>query len=86
MPRRPDSLNENTYHFKVVYFDELHDEERIKLFRTQNEISEVFKISRSTIYNYYMNLSANRTKQNILKIEKGISKKIPDRIQKKRRI
>ena len=35
MPRRPDSLNENTYHFKVVYFDELHDEERSKLFRTQ---------------------------------------------------
>tara|TARA_Y100000361_G_C11158140_1_gene345524 strand:- start:603 stop:863 length:261 start_codon:yes stop_codon:yes gene_type:complete len=70
MPRRPDALNENTYHFKVTYFDELHEKEVEKLFRTQKEIGEVFKISRSTIYNYYMNLAKGRAKQNIHKIEK----------------
>ena len=67
MPRRPDALNENTYHFKVLYYDELQDKEVEKLFRTQKEIGELFKISRSTIYNYYMNLSKGRAKQNIRK-------------------
>lgn len=70
MPRRPAALNENTYHFKVLYWDELQDREVEKLFRTQKEIGEVFKISRSTIYNYYMNLAKGRAKKNIHKIEK----------------
>ena len=72
MPRTKDSANESNYHFLVYYKEdpESDEEDRKKYYKTTSDISKEFGISRSTIYNYYMNLSANRTKQNILKIEK----------------
>lgn len=69
MPRKAKSQNENTYHFKVIYNDELEDEEKEKLFRTCKEIEEVFKICRQTVYNYYMGITKKKHKT-IMRIEK----------------
>ena len=69
MPRSHGSKNSNTYHFKVVYNDYFHGE-RAKLFKTCNDIEKTFKISRGSIYNYYMGISKEKKHDTILNIEK----------------
>jgi hypothetical protein len=70
MPRKNKSENQNTYHFKVRYNDELEGEEKEKLFRTCKDIEEVFNICRQTVYNYYMGISKNKKHRTIINIEK----------------
>tara|TARA_R100001594_G_scaffold150266_1_gene210780 strand:- start:967 stop:1224 length:258 start_codon:yes stop_codon:yes gene_type:complete len=69
MPRHKGCKNNTTYHFKVIY-DDYFEGEKEKLFRTCGDIEETFKISRSTIYNYYMNISKTISHNTIISIEK----------------
>ena len=69
MPRHKSSENSNTYHYKVKYNDSLEGEKE-KLFRTCKEIEEVFGVSRSTVYNYYMKIGKTKKHKDILEVEK----------------
>jgi hypothetical protein len=69
MPRHKGSKNSNTYHYKVIYND-FFTGEREKLFRTCDDIEKTFKISRSSIYNYYMGISKTKSHETIVDIKK----------------
>ena len=74
MPRTKDSTNESNYHFLVYYKEDPNSDEeaRKKYYKTTNDISEDFGISRSTIYNYYTKVIDPSKKRNksIQRIEK----------------
>ena len=74
MPRTKDSTNESNYHFLVYYKEDPNSDEeaRKKYYKTTNDISEDFGISRSTIYNYYTKVFDPSKKRNksIQRIEK----------------
>ena len=69
MPRQEGSKNENTYHYKVYYRDSFEGEKE-KLFRTCEDIQKLFKISKSSVYNYYMGISKTKAHESILEIKK----------------
>ena len=69
MPRQEGSKNENTYHYQVYYMDSFEGE-KSKLFRTCADIQKLFKISKSSVYNYYMGLSKNKSHESMLEIKK----------------
>ena len=69
MVRQKGAKNNTTYHYKVIY-DDYFEGEKIKLFRTCKDIEETFKVCRSTIYNYYMNVTKTKIHNCILSIEK----------------
>ena len=77
MPRRSESKNCSNYHFIVHYNDSglaENEEENIKkkYYKTTNDITNDFGISRSTIYNYYTNINPEKIRKNktVQKIEK----------------
>jgi len=74
MPRSKNSKN-NTYHFKVMYLDHF-GEQKAKYFRTCEDIQNLFKISRSTIYNIYTGITKSIKHPDIVDIEK-LSPSIP---------
>ena len=69
MPRTNNSTNNNTYHYEVVYNDSF-DGEKTKMFRTCQEIQEIFKISKSSVYNYYMGIVKTKKHESIMEIRK----------------
>ncbi len=69
MGRSRNSKNQNTYHYKVIYQDYFEGRTE-KLFRTVDDIQEIFKISRSSVYNYYMKVNKNKKHDVIHEIEK----------------
>ncbi len=75
MPRSKNSKNSNTYHFKVMYFDHFNAHSE-KYFRTCEEIQQLFKISRGTIYNIYTGITKSIKHPDIIDIVK-LSPPIP---------
>tara|TARA_R110002126_G_scaffold89953_2_gene214703 strand:- start:286 stop:543 length:258 start_codon:yes stop_codon:yes gene_type:complete len=69
MPRTNNSTNNSTYHYEVVYNDSFEGE-KTKLFRTCSEIQELFKISKSSVYNYYMGIVKTKKHESIMEIKK----------------
>lgn len=69
MPRKPNCVNKNTYHFEVTYNDDFEGV-KSKYFRTCVDIEETFQISRATIYNYYMGIVKEKKHKTILDIKK----------------
>jgi ACT domain-containing protein len=77
MPRRSESKNCSNYHFIVHYNDNpeeelTEDSLKKKYYKTTNDITNDFGISRSTIYNYYTNINPDKLRKNktVQKIEK----------------
>ena len=74
MPRTRESCNESNYHFLVYYKEDpnSNEEAKKKYYKTTNDISTDFGISRSTIYNYYTKVLDPSKKRNktIQRIEK----------------
>jgi len=69
MGRSKNSKNHNTYHYKVEYVDYFEGQTE-KLFRTVEDIQSIFKISRSSVYNYYMNVNKKKQHDVIINIQK----------------
>ena len=64
----PRGLNQNNYHFKADYVPDLLEPtvKKEKYFKTMEEVSQFFKVSRSTLYNYIReNYPPNRAEKRL---------------------